>query len=86
MARKELWSDLHSIYLSTSPNNFIALGYFNVTLCPKKVSDSNFGWTNEIKEFKDAINKCCLVDLRYSGNFFTWSNRRYGKASYREKA
>ena len=43
MARQELWSDLYSLSLSTLSTNYIALGDFNVTLCPEDVSNANFG-------------------------------------------
>ena len=75
--REELWSDLELISLNTKSINYIAFGDFNVVLSPEEVSDANFGWNNEIKDFKSAINLCCLEDLRYVGELYTWTNRRY---------
>ena len=57
----------------------------NVTLCPEEVSQANLGWTRDIKDFNVIVNKCCLVDLRYSGEYFTWTNRRYGRADFTQR-
>ena len=85
MARKELWSDLISISLSSQSSNHLALGDFNVTLSPEEVSDANFGWNTEIMDFNSTVNKCCLVDLRYNGEQFTWTNRRFGKNDFTQR-
>ena len=78
-------TDLQHISLTTKSTKYIAFGDFNVTLCPEEVSVANPGWTSDIKDFNATVNKCCLVDLRYSGEYFTWTNRRYGRADFTQR-
>ena len=80
--RRELWTILNHISSSNQSSNYIALGDFNVTLCPDEVSEADYVWNNDIKEFKTIVDKCCLVDLRYSGEQFTWTNGRFGREDF----
>ncbi|KAH7845388.1 hypothetical protein Vadar_001417 [Vaccinium darrowii] len=73
MDRHELWNSLNNI---KSPNPWIVLGDFNSVRFPQEKSGSMSHWPS----YMDDINTCLysneLDDLRYSGCFFTWSNRQ----------
>ena len=69
----------------TQASNFIALGDFNITLSPNEISDNKLGWTEDIKAFKRLVDNCCLVDLRYIGEQFTWCNRRYSRDDFSQR-
>ena len=74
--RRSLWRDLKICAASIGLLPWICLGDFNVILNPNEVFGSNPGRDQGAEEFNDCVNASCLVDLRYSGCFFTWNNRR----------
>ncbi|XP_042939536.1 uncharacterized protein LOC122274573 [Carya illinoinensis] len=39
----------------------------------------------QISAFREALNDCCLRDLRFRGNRFTWSNWRGGSLCTNER-
>lgn len=71
--RHSLWSNLLNIK-SNSP--WITLGDFNAIRSPKEKSRGSTSWPPHMNEFNDCLYSCELEDLRYSGCFFTWSNRQ----------
>lgn len=40
---------------------------------------------NTVTDFRQAVQTCNLVDMRYKRSQFTWSNRRYGLHFIEEK-
>ena len=38
-----------------------------------------------MNDLNECINSNCLVDLRYTRIYFTWSNRRYNRTDFRER-
>jgi len=36
-------------------------------------------------DFADCLNVACLLDLRYTGQFYTWSNRRFNRRDFTER-
>ena len=84
-ARQELWSDLRNITLGNQTNGLVALGDFNVPLSPDEISNANQGWTYDIRDFNKTVNDCCLVDLRYVGEQFTWSNKSFGREDFTQR-
>ena len=80
-----LWSELKAFSSSLQNSSFIALGDFNITLSPDEISNNKLGWTEDIKAFKRLVDNCCFVDLRYIGEQFTWSNRRYNREDFSQR-
>ena len=58
------------------PLPWISLGDFNVVLNPCEVFGGNLGRDQGAEDFNDCVNASCLVDLRYTGCYFSWNNCR----------
>ncbi|CAI8594443.1 unnamed protein product [Vicia faba] len=72
IGRKDLWKNLVDIS-STQP--WMVLGDFNDILAKeeiigKRVRDSNNS------DFLHCVKNCQLEDIKYSRNFYTWSNKK----------
>ena len=68
-----LWEEIKSIATSGLP--WIVLGDFNVLRHTLEKIGGDHSWTPDMDEF----NCCCytaeLEDLKFRGNWFTWSNK-----------
>lgn len=40
---------------------------------------------NRIENFQSTISECTLMDLKFKGNAFTWTNNQVGDACIRER-
>ena len=76
--RRPLWRDILHCAGSGGTLSWICLGDFNTTLYPNEVFGGNTRRDQGTVEFNECVNASCLVDLRYTGNFYTWNNRRSG--------
>ena len=74
--RRPLWKDILNCANSVGSLPWISLGDFNVVLNPFEVFGGNPGGNQGVEEFNDCVNACCLVDLRYTGCYFSWNNCR----------
>ena len=74
--RRSLWRDLKMCAASVGSLPWISLGDFNVVLNSNEIFGSTLGRDHGAEEFNDCVNATCLVDLRNTGCFFTWNNRR----------
>ena len=74
--RRSLWNDLRSISASLGDLPWISLGDFNVVLNPFEIFGGKLGRDQGAEEFNALVNSTCLVDLHYTGVFFSWNNRR----------
>ena len=74
--RRLLWRDLKYCVATVGSLPWISLGDFNVVLNQYEVFGSNPGGNQGAAKFNDCVKACCLVDLRYTGCFFSWNNRR----------
>lgn len=74
--RRALWTDLLSFKASISINNvsrpWCLLGDFNVCLNLRDISGSSSIWTTGMTDFKDFVFEAGIVDLNYTGAFFSW--------------
>ena len=83
--RRDLWRTLTSISSANLGNPWMALGDFNEVLSPNEIFGGNQAWDPGMAEFNELINDCCLVDLRYTGCYYTWSNRRTNRDDFSER-
>ena len=82
--RQPMWSFLSSVAHSIQ-TPWVVLGDFNEVLGPNDIFGDNTGWLPGMHDFTDCVNKACLLDLRYTGLFYTWSNRRFSKHDFTER-
>lgn len=71
--RQELW---HSLVNLKNSSPWIVLGDFNSIRTPHEKSSSNSQWPAHMDDLNSCLYTSELDDLRYSGCFFTWSNRQ----------
>ncbi|KAJ8419733.1 hypothetical protein Cgig2_013408 [Carnegiea gigantea] len=71
---RPLWHDLKAIKQQTlGPWHLI--GDFNAVLNPHDRIGGDDIHDSEIKEFSECVNDCEIMEMRSSGNYFSWSNR-----------
>lgn len=71
--RQYLWSSLLNLK-STSP--WVTIGDFNAIRSHREKSGGSSLWPPHMDEMNNSLYYCELDDLRFSGCFFTWSNRQ----------
>lgn len=76
MERKPLWSSLLSFQASITVDNEVGswciLGDFNVCLKLDEINGGSLAWTLGMSDFKNFISNAKVVDLNFSGSFFSW--------------
>ena len=77
--RRSMWRDLLQISNSSNGTPWMATGDFNEVLDPREIFGGNQVRDQGIDEFNYFVNQACLADLRYTGIYFTWSNRRFAR-------
>nr|GEV56184.1 hypothetical protein [Tanacetum cinerariifolium] len=71
--RRELWNEL-SMHKSIVNNKaWVIMGDFNVTLKHEEHSNGASSMSTDMNEFKNAVNKIKVEDLRCTGFQFTWT-------------
>jgi len=83
--RRDLWRSLSSIHSASLGNPWMVLGDFNEVLAPVEIHGGNQDWDPGMAEFNDFMNACCLVDLRYTGCYYSWSNKRTNSEDFIER-
>ena len=74
--RRPLWREIKQCATSNGHLPWICLGDFNVVLSANEVFGTGPRKDLGVDEFNALVNANCLVDLRYTGAFFSWNNRR----------
>jgi hypothetical protein len=64
-----------------SPSAWLCLGDFNEILCDSEKFEAAARPRWQMKNFRDMVDSCHLLDLGFSGPTFTWCNRQ-GRASF----
>ena len=71
--RRELWAFLRACSSTIGDVPWLVLGDFNIV----RYGEEKFGGVTSSPNYMDELNACCfeagLEDLKYSGNFLTWS-------------
>ena len=83
--RRPLWTDINTCANSVGSLPWIALGDFNAVLHSNDVFGSTPGRDQGTIDFNACVNASCLVDLRYTGCFYSWNNRRSDLDSFIKK-
>nr|GEU79955.1 hypothetical protein [Tanacetum cinerariifolium] len=73
LERRQLWNDLLLHKNIVNNKAWVLMGDFNVTLKPEEHSNGASSMSNDMNEFKDAVNKIEVDDLCSSGFQFTWT-------------
>ena len=71
--RVNLWRDL---CILKNDESWVIMGDFNAIRDPKEKSGGINLWPPHMDDFNQCLYSCAVDDLRYSGCFFTWSNRQ----------
>ncbi|XP_059654738.1 uncharacterized protein LOC132301506 [Cornus florida] len=85
--RRTLWSDITRLSTNLSSSPWILAGDFNII----KSSHENFGGSSRttqaqaMVEFCECLHEANLEDLRFTGIFFTWSNKSLDVANISRK-
>ncbi|GAV92739.1 Exo_endo_phos domain-containing protein [Cephalotus follicularis] len=83
--RRDLWANLthHSTVAPGRP--WIVLGDFDVSRYPREHTGNRLVSSKAMEEFELCIRKCEIEDLRQTGQFFTWNNKRTGAEAIAKK-
>ena len=79
--RQPIWNFISSVVASIQIP-WVVLGDFNEVIGPNEISGDNIPWTTGMNDFTDCLHKSCLLDLRYTGLFYTWSNWRFNRYDF----
>ena len=82
--RDKTWVDLHAL-LQSIPGPWMCCGDFNVVINDEEKVGGITGGPSSPSLLKELLFDLAAVDLGYVGNRFTWSNRRWGRNSIRER-
>ncbi|KAM6563648.1 hypothetical protein CsatB_023646 [Cannabis sativa] len=72
--RKELWADLK---LLATQEPWMVLGDFNEILFKEERVGKRVKFL-AANEFMDCVEACQIEDIKYSGSYYTWNNKRQG--------
>jgi hypothetical protein len=75
--RQQLWTDLQQLCVVTP---WVVLGDFNAIRSPMEKVGGDRTWLTWMEDFNSCIQSTELLDLRYSGCQYTWSNKQLGDA------
>ena len=82
--RDKTWVDLHAL-LQSIPGPWMCCEDFNVVINDEEKVGGITGGPSTPSLLKELLFDLAAVDLGYVGNRFTWSNRRWGRNSIRER-
>ena len=82
--KHKAWSNLHGLLQSLN-NPWMCFGDFNVVMEEAKKEEGKRGSFSSLNFLKDLMSDLGAIDLGYSGNQFTWWNKRWGKGAIRER-
>ncbi|GAV93114.1 Exo_endo_phos domain-containing protein, partial [Cephalotus follicularis] len=83
--RRDLWANLVHLSQRLKSMPWIIVGDFNVSRWPNEHSGDKPVLSKAMTEFGESIRKCELEDLRQSGCFYSWSNKRAGVEAVSKK-
>ncbi len=82
--RRKAWENLATL-LESLDGPWICFGDFNVVLGDNEKEGGRIGNSSTPNYLKDILFELGVMDLGFSGNTFTWTNKRWGKNCIRER-
>jgi exonuclease III len=82
--KRETWENLGAV-LESIEGSWVCIGDFNMIVEEEEKEGGKPGCASAPNFLKDLIFYLGVVDLGFSGNKFTWTNKRWGKNSIRER-
>ncbi|KAL0285313.1 UNVERIFIED_CONTAM: hypothetical protein Sradi_7176400 [Sesamum radiatum] len=79
--RRDLWTTLCLLSEVDNEVPWCVLGDFNVVLDASEIRGRIADTTNAMNEFKECITEAALVNLPFTGCFFSWHNSSMGSRS-----
>uniref|UniRef100_A0A803PID8 Uncharacterized protein n=1 Tax=Cannabis sativa TaxID=3483 RepID=A0A803PID8_CANSA len=73
--RKKLWLDLHGLATNEA---WVVMGDFNDILAKEERIGKRVRYVPSTN-FIDCVANCRLDDVKFSGNYYTWSNKQFGE-------
>ena len=73
--RVPLWEDLNSVAPTAQALPWVILGDFNVVRSVAEKAGGDLAWTSDMEDFNGCCFSAELDDLKFSGQWFTWSNK-----------
>lgn len=74
--RRTLWEDLSSLATTLNHQPWAVLGDFNSIQDPHETSGGDDRWSSGMFDFKNFLVHSGLSDIRYTGSYHTWWNKR----------
>ena len=78
--RRKVWSNLHALLQSLN-EPWMCFGDFNVVVEDSEKEGGIQGSTSAPNFLKELLFDLSAIDLGYSGNQFTWWNKRWGRGA-----
>ena len=82
--RRKAWGNLNALIQATT-GPWLCFGDFNCVVEEAEKEGGNRGSTSTPNFLKELLFELEAVDLGYSGNKFTWWNKRWGRGAIRER-
>ena len=82
--RKGVWENL-SAFLESVKGPWVCFGDFNVVINDEEKQGGVKGNTSTLNFLQEIMFELGAVDLGFSGNKFTWTNKRWGKNAIKER-
>jgi hypothetical protein len=84
LKRKKAWENLCAL-LESFEESWMCIGDFNVILDDEEKEGGNKGNSSCPNYLKEILFQMGAVDLGFTGNKFTWTNRRWGRNCIKER-
>ncbi len=82
--RRKAWTNLHGLLKSIN-GPWMCFGDFNCMVDESEKEGGNRGGTSTSNFLKELLFELEAIDLGFSGNQFTWWNKRWGRGAIRER-
>ena len=81
---RKAWGNLHALLQSIN-GPWMCFGDFNCVVEESEKEEGNRGNTSTPNFLKELLFELEAIDLGFSGNQFTWWNKRWGRGTIRER-
>ena len=82
--RRPVWENLHAL-LESIEGPWMCMGDFNIICEDSEKEGGRSGSYSTNNYLNEMLFELGAVDLGFTGNKFTWSNKRWGRGSIRER-